>query len=405
MPTQAQPHDRTPVIVSTARTAIGSFGGTLATIPAPELGAVAVRAAVERAGIDPGAIDEVLMGSVVTAGQGQAPARQAAIMTGIPAHVGAVTLNKVCGSGLKTAMLAAGLVKASDGDIYVAGGMENMNMAPYLLPQGRTGYRLGHGQVLDACVRDGLWCGFEDQHMGLAAEWIARECSVSRQEQDRFALESHRKAVAAQDSGRFGAEIVPVEVPQRKGEPLVFDTDESPRRDTSLEKLARLRPVFKADGTVTAGNASAITDGAAAVVIMSQAKAQELGIQPLARITGYSYGAVEPLEIFTAPVLALRCLAQKTGTTLDDYDLFELNEAFAAQCLGDGKLLAGEGWNWDKVNVNGGAIALGHPIGCSGTRVLVTLLNALRQRDLKTGIASLCLGGGEAVAMSVEMMG
>ena len=395
--------DRTPVLVSAARTAIGSFGGTLSKTPAADLGAVAIRAAVERAGITPGAIDEVFMGSVVPAGLGQAPARQASIKAGIPAHVGAVTLNKVCGSGLKTVMMAAGLVKAGDGDIYVAGGMENMNMAPYLLQQGRTGYRLGHGQLLDACVHEGLWCPLENQHMGLAAEWIAEEYGVSREEQDQFALESHQKAVAAQDAGRFADEIVPIDIPQRKGAPMVFDTDESPRRDSSLEKLARLRPVFKKDGAVTAGNASAITDGAAAVVVMSQARAEALGIQPLARITGYAYGAVEPIEIFTAPVFALRNLMQRNGTKLADYDLFELNEAFAAQCLGDGKILADEGWDWAKVNVNGGAIALGHPIGCSGTRVLVTLLYALRQRGLKTGIASLCLGGGEAVAMSVEM--
>jgi acetyl-CoA C-acetyltransferase len=396
--------ERTPVIVSAARTAIGSFGGTLSKTTATDLGAVAIRAAVERAGIDPASIDEVFMGSVVPAGLGQAPARQASIKAGIPAHVGAVTLNKVCGSGLKTAMIAAGLVKAGDGDIYVAGGMENMNMAPYLLQQGRTGYRLGHGQLLDACVHDGLWCAFEDQHMGLAAEWIAEEYGVSREDQDQFALESHQKAVAAQDAGRFADEIVPIEIPQRKRAPLIFDVDETPRRDSSLEKLARLRPVFKRDGTVTAGNASAITDGAAAIVVMSQARADELGLQPLARITGYAYGAVEPIEIFTAPAFALRNLLQRNGTTLADYDLFELNEAFAAQCLGDGKILADEGWDWDKVNVNGGAIALGHPIGCSGTRVLVTLLYALQHRDLNTGIASLCLGGGEAVAMSVEMV-
>ena len=396
--------DRTPVIVSAARTAIGSFGGTLANIPATELGAVAIKGSVERAGIDPASIDEVFMGSVVPAGLGQAPARQAAIKAGIPVQVGAVTLNKVCGSGLKTAMMAAGLVKAGDGDIYVAGGMENMNLAPYLLQQGRSGYRLGHGTVLDACVHDGLWCPFEEQHMGLAAEWIAREYGVSREEQDQFALESHQKAVAAQDKGYFEEEIVPVEVPQRKRDPILFDCDESPRRDTSLEKLARLRPVFQREGTVTAGNASAITDGAAAVVVMSQARAGQLGLKPIARITGYAYGAVEPIEIFIAPAFALRKLMQKTGKTLGDYDLFELNEAFAAQCLGDGKILADEGWDWDKVNVNGGAIALGHPIGCSGTRVLVTLLHALKQRNLKTGIASLCLGGGEAVAMSVEMV-
>lgn len=397
-------NDRTPVIVSAARTAVGSFGGTLANISAPDLGAVAIKGAVERANIDPGSIDEVFMGCVVSAGLGQAPARQASLKAGLPDHVGAVTLNKVCGSGLKTVMMAAGLDKAGDGDIFVAGGMENMNMAPYLLQQGRTGYRLGHGQVLDAIVHDGLWCALEDQHMGLAAEWIAAEYGVSREEQDQFALESHQKAVAAQDAGRFKDEIVSIEVPQRKDDPLVFDTDESPRRDTSLEKLARLRPVFKRDGSVTAGNASAITDGAAAVVVMSQAKAQELGQQPLARITGYAYGAVDPLEIFTAPVFALRYLLKKTGKSLADYDLYELNEAFASQCLGDGCMLADEGWDWDRVNVNGGAIALGHPIGCSGTRVLVTLLYALKQRDLKTGIACLCLGGGEAVALGVEMV-
>ncbi len=400
-------NDRTPVIVGAARTAVGGFGGTLSTIPAPELGAVAIRAAIQRSGIEAhiGLIDEVLMGCVVPAGLGQAPARQASIKAGIPPHVGAVTLNKVCGSGLKTAMMAAGLIKANDGDIFVAGGMENMNLTPYLLQQGRTGYRLGHGQLLDACVHDGLWCPFEDQHMGLAAEWIAEEYGVSREEQDLFALESHHKAIAAIEAGRFAEEIVPVEIPQRKGAPVVFNVDENPRRDTTLEKLARLRPVFKKDGTVTAGNASAITDGAAAVVIMSQAKAEELGVQPIARITGYAYGAVEPLRIFTAPVFALRNLLKKTGKTLSDYDLFELNEAFAAQCLGDGKILADEGWDWSKVNVNGGAIAIGHPIGCSGTRVLVTLLHALKQRNLQTGIASLCLGGGEAVAMSVEMVG
>ncbi len=395
-------NDRTPVIVSAARTAIGSFGGTLAQIPAPELGAVAIRAAVERAGIAPASIDEVFMGCVVSAGQGQAPARQAAIKAGLPPTVGAVTLNKVCGSGLKTVMTAAGLIKAGDGEVYVAGGMENMNMGPYLLQQGRTGYRLGHGELLDATVHDGLWCPFEGQHMGNAAEWIAGYCGVSREAQDQFALESHQKAVAAIEAGRFREEIVPVEVPQRKGDPLVFDTDECPRKDTSLEKLARLKPVFQKDGTVTAGNASTITDGAAAVVVMSLARAQELGIQPMARITGYAYGAVTPLEIFTAPVFAIRNLLHKTGTGLADYDLIEVNEAFAAQCLGDGMLLADEGWRWENANVNGGAIALGHPVGCSGTRVLVTLLHALKQRDLKTGFATLCLGGGEAVALSVE---
>jgi acetyl-CoA C-acetyltransferase len=395
---------RTPVIVSAVRTPIGCFNGALSGVPVPELGAVAIRAAMERAGIDPARIDEVLMGCVVPAGVGQAPARQAAIKAGIPPQVGAVTVNKVCGSGLKTVMLAAGMIKAGDGEIYVAGGMENMNQAPYLLQKARFGYRLGHDQLLDAVVQDGLWCPFEDQHMGNAAEWIAQTCSISRGAQDRFALASHQKAVAAIEAGRFKEEIVPVEIPQRRGAPILFDTDECPRKDTTLEKLSRLRPVFQEGGTVTAGNASAITDGAAAVVVTSQAKADELGLRPMARITGYTYGAVPPLEIFTAPVFAIRDLLQKTGTRLGDYDLIEINEAFASQCLGDAALLDDEEWDWSKVNVNGGAIALGHPIGCSGTRVLVTLLHALKQRDLSTGLATLCLGGGEAVAMSIERL-
>jgi acetyl-CoA C-acetyltransferase len=365
---------------------------------------VAIRAAVERAEIEPDGIDEVFMGCVVPAGLGQAPARQASIKAGLPPTVGAVTVNKVCGSGLKTVMIAAGLIKAGDGDIFVAGGMENMNQAPYLLHKARTGYRLGHDEILDAVVHDGLWCPFEDQHMGSAAEWIARSCGVGREAQDRFALQSHQKAVAAIDAGRFKEEIVPVEVPQRKGDPIIFNTDECPRRDTDLEKLARLRPIFEQEGTVTAGNASAITDGAAAVVVMSQERTQDLHVQPMARIIGYTYAGVDPLEIFTAPAFAIRKLLEQTETTMADYDLIEMNEAFAAQCLGDGILFAKEGWDWDKVNVNGGAIALGHPIGCSGTRVLVTLLYALKQRNLKTGLATLCLGGGEAVAMSIEII-
>jgi acetyl-CoA C-acetyltransferase len=315
-----------------------------------------------------------------------------------------VTLNKVCGSGLKTVMMAAALIKAGDGDLYAAGGMENMNMTPYLMPQGRFGYRLGHGELVDAVVHDGLWCPFEDHHMGNSAEWIAASCNISREEQDAFAFRSHQKAIAAIDDGRFKEEVVPVNAPQRRGDPVVFDTDECPRRDTSLERLAKLRPVFRKDGMVTAGNASQISDGAAAVLVMSQTRAEELGVQPMARITGYTFSAVAPLEIFTAPVTAVRKLLKQTGSTLVDYDLIEINEAFASQCLGNGALLAAEGWDWDKVNVNGGAIALGHPIGCSGARVLVTLLYALKQRNLRSGIATLCLGGGEAVAMSVEMV-
>ncbi|OQY24231.1 MAG: acetyl-CoA acetyltransferase [Anaerolineaceae bacterium 4572_32.1] len=392
------------VIVSAARTAIGSFQGTLSTTPAPQLGAVAIRGAVERAAIDPATVDEVLMGCVVPAGQGQAPARQAAIHSGLPASVGAVTLNKVCGSGMKTIMLAAAMIRAGDAEIVVAGGMENMSLGPYLLPKARSGYRLGHGQILDATVHDGLWCSFDDVHMGNAAEFIAGEYDLTREELDAYALDSQRKAVAAIDAGRFEAEIVPLKVPQRRGDPIIFDTDEAPRRDTSLEKLARLRPAFQKGGIVTAGNAPGITDGAAAVIVMSGSKAGELGLKPLARITGYAQAAVEPGWVFIAPAHAVRRLLIKTATALADYDLIEINEAFAAQTLADGKELEKEGWDWDKVNVNGGAIALGHPIGCSGTRVLVTLLYALQARGLKTGLATLCLGGGEAVAMSVEML-
>jgi acetyl-CoA C-acetyltransferase len=392
--------DREVVIVSAVRTPIGRFQGTLAPLSAPDLGAMAIKAAVERAGIALSTIDEVLMGCVVQAGQGQAPARQASIKAGLPPTVGATTVNKICGSGLKTVMLAAAMIRAGDANIIVAGGMESMNNGPYMLPQARFGYRLGHGQALDATVHDGLWCPFENQHMGNAAEWIAREYGLTRQELDEYALKSHQKAIAAIDTGRFKDEIVPVLIPQRKGEPILFDTDETPRRDTSLETLARLKPVFQKDGMVTAGNSPGITDGAAATVVMSRAKVEGLGIKPLARITGYAQAAVKPLEVFTAPIFAVRRLWERTGTILDDYDLIEINEAFAAQILVDGKAL---GLDWDKVNVNGGAIALGHPVGCSGTRVLVTLIHALRDRGLKTGFAALCLGGGEAVVMSVEL--
>ena len=391
------------VIVSACRTAIGRFMGGLSTMPAPRLGAVAIREAVRRAGIDPAIVNETLMGCVVPAGIGQAPARQAAIHGGIPDEVGALTINKVCGSGLKAVMLAAGLIRAGDGDVYVAGGMENMSLAPYLLPQARAGYRLGDGQLVDAVVHDGLWCAFTDKHMGNSAEFIAEQYGLTRQELDEYAFRSHRKAVEAIDAGRFKAEIVPVELPQRKGPPIVFDTDENPRRDTTLEALAKLKPAFKEGGIVTAGNAPGITDGAAAAVVMSRGRAEELGIKPLARITGYDQAAVAPEWLFIAPAHAIRRLLNRTGSTLADYDLFEVNEAFAAQVVADGKELAKDGWDWSKVNVNGGAIALGHPIGCSGTRVLVTLVYALKDRGLKRGMAGLCLGGGEAVALAVEI--
>ncbi len=394
---------REAVIVGACRTPIGRFMGGLSTTPAPQLGALAIREVVRRAGIDPAVVDEVLMGCVVPNGQGQAPARQAAVHGGIPPEIGAVTLNKVCGSGLKTVMLAAGLIRAGDGEVYVAGGMENMSLAPYLLPQARTGYRLGNGELVDSIVYDGLWSSFTGEHMGCSAEFIAEQFHLTREELDEYAYHSHRKAIEAIDAGRFAAEIVPVEVPQRKGPPLVVDTDESPRRDTSLEALAKLRPAFKKDGIVTAGNSPGITDGASAAVVMRRDRAEALGIKPLARILGYGQAAVDPQWLFIAPVHALRRLLERTQTGLADYDLVELNEAFAAQVLADGRELEREGWDWDKVNVNGGAIALGHPIGCSGTRVLVTLLYALKARGLKRGLTSLCLGGGEAVAMAIEL--
>jgi acetyl-CoA C-acetyltransferase len=394
---------REAVIVSACRTPIGKFMGSLSTTPAPRLGAIAIREAVRRAGIDPSLVNETFMGCVVPNGQGQAPARQASVHGGIPPEVGAVTINKVCGSGLKTVMLAAGLIRAGDGDVYVAGGMENMSMTPYMLLKAREGYRLGNGELVDAVVFDGLWSSFTNQHMGCSAEFIAQQFQLTREELDEYAYHSQRKAIEAIDSGRFKDEIVPVEIAQRRGPAVIFDTDETPRRDTTLEALAKLKPAFQADGIVTAGSSPGITDGAAAVVVMSRAKVDELGLKPLARISGYDQAAVEPKWLFIAPSHAIRRLLKRTGTTLAEYDLFELNEAFAAQVLADGRDMEGEGWDWSKINVNGGAIALGHPIGCSGTRVLVTLLYALKNRGLSRGMATLCLGGGEAVALAVEL--
>jgi acetyl-CoA C-acetyltransferase len=340
------------------------------------------------------------MGNVVLAGQGQAPARQAAIKAGIPPTVGATTVNKICGSGLKSVMMAAAMISVGDGELFVAGGMESMNNGPYLLHQARFGYRLGNDELVDALVHDGLWCSFENQHMGNAAEWIAREYELTREELDAYAYNSHMKAIKAIDEGRFEDEIVPVGVPQRRGDPIVLDTDECPRRDTSLEALARLRPAFQRDGLVTAGNSPGITDGAAATVVMRRTKAEELGCKPLARIIAYDQAAVEPLKVFTAPIYAVGRLLDKTGTTVDDYDLFEVNEAFAAQMVADMRALD---LPPEKVNVNGGAIALGHPIGCSGARVLTTLIYALRHHGVTHGLTTLCLGGGEAVAMSIEL--
>lgn len=389
------------VIVSGARTPIGRFQGTLSAIPAAELGGLAIKAAVERAGIDGALVEEVLMGNVVQAAEGQAPARQAAIGGGLPVSVGATTINKICGSGLKAVMLAAQAIRSGDGDVFVAGGMENMNLAPYYLTKARTGYRMGNAEMIDGMIYDGLWCAFEHHHMGNSAEWIAREYGVSRQDQDELALRSHQRAIAAMDAGRFKDEITPVPIAQRKGPPVLFDTDETPRRDSSLDALSKLKPAFEAGGSVTAGNAPPISDGAAALVVMSAKKANELGLQPLARVTGFSQAAVKPLEIFAAPIFAVRRLMDRLGVGIDYFDLFEVNEAFAAQTIADGRTL---GMDWDKVNVNGGAVALGHPIGCSGARVLVTLLYALKHHNLKTGLATLCLGGGEGVALSVEML-
>ncbi len=392
------------VILSAARTPQGKFQGSLSGIPAPRLGAVVVRAAIERAGLpDPAEIDEVILGNVVSAGLGQAPARQAAIFAGLPESVGATTINKVCGSGLKSVMLAAQAIRAGDGSLLVAGGMESMSRAPYLV-DGRTGeMRFGHMQLTDALLHDGLWDPFENWSMGEAAEFIAEEYEVTRQAMDEYALSSHQKAIAAIESGKFKAEIAPVEVAGKKGAPTLFDTDETPRRDTSLEALARLKPAFREGGKVTAGNAPGLNDGAAALVIASRAKAAALGRKPLARIVGYAQAAVAPKYLFDAPAKAIPRLLEKIGWRLADVDLIELNEAFAAQALANGYALADIGWDWRKVNVNGGAIALGHPIGASGARLLTTLVYALRERGLRRGLAALCLGGAEAVAMGIEI--
>ena len=396
--------DHEAVILGAARTPGGRFLGSLCSIPAPKLGAVVVQAAVERAGLkEPVMIDEVLMGNVVSAGLGQNPARQAAIFAGLPDSVGASTINKVCGSGLKTVMLSSQAIRAGDGDLFVAGGMENMSRVPYLVP-GRTGeLRYGHARLVDALLHDGLWDPFEDWGMGDAAEFIAQEYQVSRQAMDEFAFSSHQKAAAAHDGGKFEAEIVPVEVRGRKGKITVFDADETFRRDTSLEALGKLKPVFQKEGKVTAGNAPGLNDGAAAVVVASRAKAEALGLKPMARVVGYHQVAVEPKFLFDAPAHAIPQLLGKIGWQLSDVDLVELNEAFAAQVLANGKALADQGWDWEKVNVNGGGIALGHPIGASGTRILVTLIYALQDRGLKRGIAALCLGGAEAVSLAVEL--
>ena len=395
---------RDPLILSAARTPMGRFQGAISKLSAIELGAAAIKAAIDRAGLEPtDEIDEVLMGNVVSAGLGQAPARQASIVAGIPPTVGATTVNKVCGSGLKTGMFASQAIKAGDGDLFVAGGMESMSNAPFLVRARGGELRYGHQELTDALLLDGLWDPFEDWAMGMAAEWIADEYEVTRENMDIWAFESHQKAIKAIDEGKFTSEVIPVEVPGRRGSTTIVDVDETPRRDTSLEKLASLKPAFTKDGKVTAGNAPGLNDGAAAVVYASREKTNELGVDPLARVVGYASAAVPPKELFTAPAYAIPKLMEKVEWRAEDVDLIELNEAFAAQVLADGYALADKGWDWERVNVHGGAIALGHPIGASGARVLTTLLYALKDRGLQRGIASLCLGGGEAVAMAIEL--
>ena len=392
------------VILSAVRTPSGSFQGGFNSLTAVDLGAWVVKAAVERAGIpNPADINEVIMGNVVSAGLGQNPARQAAIHAGLPVSVGAFTINKVCGSALKAVMLAAQAIRAGDGDLFVAGGMESMSRAPFLV-DGRTGsLRFGHAQLTDALLKDGLWCSLENWSMGDAAEFIANEYHVTREAMDEYAYKSHMKAIAAIDAGKFKQEIVPVEVKGRKGQVTVVDTDETPRRDTTVEGLAKLRPAFQKDGKVTAGNAPGLNDGSAAVVVSSRAKAEQMGVKPIARILGYGNVALEPKYLFAAPAKTIPVVLKQVGWKLTDVDLIELNEAFAAQVLANGYELADQGWDWEKVNVNGGGIALGHPIGASGARLLATLIYALKERGLKRGMASLCLGGSEAVAMAIEV--
>jgi len=389
------------VIISACRTAVGKFQGNLSDFTAPQLGAIVVREAVKRAGIDPAQVDECIMGNVVSAGLGQNPARQAAIYAGLSPATGAMTINKVCGSGLKSVALAAQAIQTGNGSIVVAGGMESMTNAPYLLPQARKGYRLGNAQVVDSMVYDGLWDVYNNYHMGITGENVAEKYGIKREEQDEFAVNSHRKAVAAIKECRLQSQIVPVEIPaKKKGDPpSLFAKDESPREDTTIEVLRSLKPAFKKDGTVTAGNAPGVNDGAAAVVVTSTQRAKELGAKPMVRIVAQATSGIDPAWVMMAPVGAVRKIWEKTGWKNEDVDLYELNEAFSVQALGVMREL---GLNPEKVNVNGGAVAIGHPIGASGARVLVTLIYEMIRRDVKRGIAALCLGGGNAVAMAVE---
>lgn len=387
------------VIVSAVRTPVGSFGKSLANIPAVQLGVIALKEALARVGLAPEQVDEVILGNVLQAAQGQNPARQVAVHAGIPHAVPAYTINKVCASGLKSVILAAQAVALGDAEVVVAGGIENMSASPYALTQARWGQRMGHGQILDLMIHDGLWDIFNGYHMGITAENVAAKYGISREEQDRFALASQKKAEAAIKAGRFKEEIVPVEIPQRKAPPVVFDTDEHPRFGTSLEALSKLAPAFRRDGTVTAGNASGINDGAAILIVMSEKKAASMGLSPLGRIRSYASAGVDPALMGTGPIPASRKALQKAGWSAEDLELVEANEAFAAQALAVNKAL---GWNADIVNVNGGAIALGHPIGASGARILTTLLYEMKRRQVHKGLATLCIGGGQGCAVTIE---
>ncbi len=388
-------------IISACRSAIGVLHSGLASFTAPQLGALAIKEAVKRAGINVADVEEVIMGQVVQGGSNQAPARQAAIHGGIPPQAAAMTINKVCGSGLKAVMLAAQSIRAGDQDVIVAGGMESMSNTPLALHGAKRGFKFGHQKLMDIMITDGLWDSFNNFHMGSAAELTRKKSNITREEQDEFAYNSHQKALKAQEAGKFDAEIFPIEVLQRKGDPIIFKKDEGPRLNISLEGLAKLRPAFEKDGTVTAGNAPGLNDGSSAAVVVSESYMKEKGLKPLAKIIDYAVAGTEPADLFYAPIYAVQKLMKKMDVDINHWDLIEANEAFSAQALADGKEL---GWDWDRVNVHGGAVALGHPIGASGTRILTTLIYALKDRGLKTGMATLCLGGGNAVAMAIEIV-
>jgi acetyl-CoA C-acetyltransferase len=388
-------------IVSACRSGIGLLHSGLVTFTAPQLGALAIKEAVRRAGIDPNDVEEVIMGQVVQGGAGQAPARQAAIGGGVTSKAACITINKVCGSGLKAVMLATQSIRAGDQDVIIAGGMESMSHTPYVIRGAKQGTKFGHGKLDDIMISDGLWDSFNNVHMGNCAEYTRKKANITRQEQDEFAYNSHKKAIAAWAAGKFDAEIFPIEIPQRKGDPVIFKKDESPRADVTVEKLAQLKPAFEKDGTVTAGNAPGLNDGSAATVIVSEKYLKAHNLKPLARVVDYATAGADPMDLFFTPIYAIQKLMKKMNVDINYWDLIEANEAFAAQALADGK---GLGWDWNRVNVNGGAVALGHPIGASGTRILTTLIYALKDRGGKKGLATLCLGGGNAVACAIELV-